>query len=578
MNLKKDKVLVDFRLQLSHALDKLSELTDIIEHQELFATTSELKARLEDPFLFVIVGEVKAGKSSFINALLGTEGLCKVAPSPMTDSIQQIVFGEEKTEEINPHLKKIFLPHQILKEIAIVDTPGTNTIVDHHQEITERFIPHADLIVFVFEAKNPYRESAWKFFDYISEEWRKKIVFVLQQKDLMPSEDLAINKNGVIDYALKKGIPNPKVFCVSALQELQSNPDSGFAPLKTYIDHNITGGKAPYLKLTSNINTSESINTKIGKSVDLRNAQFELDTAFRDEISKSLEAQSVKTLKQIDFLVENLLASYDRICIKAENELSGTLSFIPMIKRSLSTFFGNKSADPQALIEKQINDFEKDLNIALKERLNDGVIDIADSIQMMGKLVDSKIKSSQTVLEESDEIFSDIADKRANVLRDLQKAFTRFLNSSENFYDKKMLESSKGLAPNVATGGGMAVAGIILASVLQGAVYDITGGILTSVGLLFAGATIGFKKRTIMRGFRNEIKTGRTKLEEEVTIKLKEYTKGIRQKIEANFSRFDIHLQEEEAILTKIINLRQHIATALTTLSKSVDQHINSIS
>ncbi|MBK7009342.1 MAG: dynamin family protein [Saprospiraceae bacterium] len=34
-------------------------------------------------------------------------------------------------------------------------TPGTNTIVAHHQEITEKFIPYSDLIVFVFEAKNP---------------------------------------------------------------------------------------------------------------------------------------------------------------------------------------------------------------------------------------------------------------------------------------------------------------------------------------------------------------------------------------------------------------------------------------
>ena len=51
-------------------------------------------------------------------------------------------------------LKKIFHPVEILREIAIVDTPGTNAIVAHHQEITEGFVPAADLIVFVFEAKN----------------------------------------------------------------------------------------------------------------------------------------------------------------------------------------------------------------------------------------------------------------------------------------------------------------------------------------------------------------------------------------------------------------------------------------
>src|SRR5690625_6194695 len=80
--------------------------------------------------------------------------------------IQQIKYGKNHDEiTINPFLKQIYFPDPILKEISIVDTPGTNTIIEHHQEITERFIPVADLVVFVFEAKNPYRQSAWDFLD-----------------------------------------------------------------------------------------------------------------------------------------------------------------------------------------------------------------------------------------------------------------------------------------------------------------------------------------------------------------------------------------------------------------------------
>ena len=206
-------------------------LTNDIGHDELHKTSSDLLHHIADPFLFVIVGEVKAGKSSFINALLETDQeICKVAPSPMTDTIQQIVYGEEPSEVIvNQYLKKIYSPVDILKEIAIVDTPGTNTIIEHHQEITERFVPAADLIVFVFEAKNPYRESAWKFFDFINAEWWKKVVFVLQQKDLLPPSDLAINVKGVYDHAIKQGIIDPKVFAVSAKQELEGHKgESGF--------------------------------------------------------------------------------------------------------------------------------------------------------------------------------------------------------------------------------------------------------------------------------------------------------------------------------------------------------------
>ena len=180
---------------LNGTIGKLERLTSLVHHSDMHDTVKNIMLQLEAPFTFVIVGEVKAGKSSFINALLESEkDICKVAPSPMTDTIQQIVYGEtEEIVYISEHVKRISAPFEILKEIAIVDTPGTNTIVAHHQEITEKFIPYSDLIVFVFEAKNPYRQSAWEFFDFINKEWQRKIIFVLQQKDLMNDEDLAIN-------------------------------------------------------------------------------------------------------------------------------------------------------------------------------------------------------------------------------------------------------------------------------------------------------------------------------------------------------------------------------------------------
>ena len=209
-----------YRSRMDEVVKDLHGLTTDIGYAELTQTVNDLRSRLHDPFMFVVVGEVKAGKSSFINALLGTaRDICAVSPAPMTDTIQQIMYGErEEIIHINPFLKRISLPVEILKEIAIVDTPGTNTIVAHHQEITERFIPATDLIVFVFEAKNPYRQSAWDFFDYIHADWRKKVIFVLQQKDLLDADDLAINVKGVEDFAAKKGMSDIKIFSVKKLR------------------------------------------------------------------------------------------------------------------------------------------------------------------------------------------------------------------------------------------------------------------------------------------------------------------------------------------------------------------------
>ncbi|HPB54080.1 MAG TPA: dynamin family protein, partial [Saprospiraceae bacterium] len=262
-----DQKVFAFRSKLEELAKDVHHLTVMIGHEELAETISNLRNRINEPFMFVIVGEVKAGKSSFINALLDVgKEVAMVAPQPMTDTIQQIVYGEkEEIITINPFLKKITQPVDILKEIAIVDTPGTNTIVEKHQEITEGFIPGSDLIVFVFESKNPYRQSAWDFLNFIHSDWQKKVIFILQQKDLMEPADLLINMEGVRKQAESKGMNQPIVFAVSAKMELDGNKEvSGFREVREYIAANITGGRAPYLKLENVLTTLVNIQHRIG--------------------------------------------------------------------------------------------------------------------------------------------------------------------------------------------------------------------------------------------------------------------------------------------------------------------------
>jgi len=83
-----------YRAQVEEIIKDLHELVIQTGNEDLGRTVSDLRNRINDPFMFVIVGEVKAGKSSFINALLSTgKEIAKVAPQPMTDTIQQIVMG-----------------------------------------------------------------------------------------------------------------------------------------------------------------------------------------------------------------------------------------------------------------------------------------------------------------------------------------------------------------------------------------------------------------------------------------------------------------------------------------------------
>jgi GTPase SAR1 family protein len=567
-----NRQLQSFRARVDEIVKDLHDLTVQIPHPELSQTVSELRNRINEPFMFVIVGEVKSGKSSFINALLDTgREITRVAPQPMTDTIQQITYGEtEETTQINPFLKRIAVPVDILKEITIVDTPGTNTIIEHHQEITERFIPSSDLIVFVFEAKNPYRQSAWDFFNFIHGDWRKKVVFVLQQKDLMPADDLEVNLKGVIEHAQKKGIENPLVFPMSAKLEQEGQTEqSGFGPMRQYIRENITGGKAPWLKLRNNLELSQNISQRIAQGLDTREKQWQADTIFRADIRDSLEKQSLQSRRQVGVLVENLLGAYDRITREKERQLKDGLSIFTLIRRSLAGIF-SKQASAQEWLEQLAQNLGADLERELGKKLQAGISDLAESIQQMAKMTDLKIQNSQTILKHNHAIFSAIAERRSNALRDLQDAFADFLTRPENFTARELFPDSQPISPNLLTGSGLAVIGTILAVVAQGAVFDITGGILASVGFLFAGISTSLKRRKVLDGFSHEILNGRQRMESEVGEKLNTYVNQLKNKIEANFHDFDILLEQEKEQIARLLDKQRSVETRIVELEKSL--------
>jgi GTPase SAR1 family protein len=556
------------KAQVEELFKDLHDLAQQIGHKELTSTLGDLRNRLGEPFMFVVCGEVKAGKSSFINALLdaGRE-ICKVAPQPMTDTIQQIVWGEkDEFISINPHLKRITAPVEILKEIAIVDTPGTNSIIDGHQEVTEKFVPASDLVIFVFECKNPYHKSAWDFFEFIHDEWHKKVVFVLQQKDLMNAADLAVNEAGLKEWAGKKGVENPTVFCVSAKNELEGKYDeSGFSQMRDFIRTHVTGGRAASLKIHNNITTSLHILTRIETDLATRRKQFEQDSTFQKDIRQTLDNQEVKSNNQAKQLIENLLAGYDKITRRTGEELENGLSFLSMLRRSVSGIFG-KQAPLKDWLGDLATDLETNLNAELKVKLSDGVVDLADSVQNMAKMIELKIKTSKSVATPDSFIFTEISEKRAAVLKDLQQDFSRFLSRSESFTDDKLFPENTVVSPNIAAGGAAAIIGAVLTAVTQVTALDITGGLLTGIGLIFAGITAGVQRKKIVEGFETAIQEGRKNMESALETKLKTYVKTIKNKIGENFLELDAMLETEGEQVTHLENQFNDIEARLKNL------------
>jgi hypothetical protein len=72
-------------------------------------------------------------------------------------------------------------PIEFLREIDIVDTPGTNAIIRHHEELSRGFVPRSDLVLFVTSAERALTGSESGYLELIRD-WGKKILLVINSK------------------------------------------------------------------------------------------------------------------------------------------------------------------------------------------------------------------------------------------------------------------------------------------------------------------------------------------------------------------------------------------------------------
>ena len=155
-------------------------------------------------------------------------------------------------------------------------------------------------------------------------------------------------------------------------------------------------------------------------------------------------------------------------------------------------------------------------------------------------------------------------------MRDLQAEFSDFMNQTDNFRESTLFSESQPITQNVIAGSGIAAIGAILATVTQGVVFDITGGVLTTIGLLFAGIASTSKRRQVVKGFHEEIQKGRGLLEAEVAQKLNRYIVSIKGKIDANFKKFDAMLEVEEKKIGVLETQLSSIEARLDALDEKV--------
>jgi small GTP-binding protein len=140
--------------------------------------------QLDELFLLVVVGEFNAGKSALVNALLGEKVLAE-GVTPTTSRVTMIRWGEDVKETVvDEGYSVVTHPLDLLKEVNIVDSPGTNAIIRQHERLTEEFVPRSDLVLFTTSADRPMTESERQFLTRILA-WGKKVIFVLNKTDIL---------------------------------------------------------------------------------------------------------------------------------------------------------------------------------------------------------------------------------------------------------------------------------------------------------------------------------------------------------------------------------------------------------
>jgi small GTP-binding protein len=255
---------------------------------------------LDELFLLVVVGEFNSGKSAFINALLGAPVL-REGVTPTTAVITRVRYAPAPNERREGPLLEVGYPLDLLRDVAVVDTPGTNAILREHEEITNHFVPRADLVLFVTSADRPFTETERAFMQSIRT-WGKKVVVVLNKVDLLGQEQVVEQMEFVRQGVERLLGFRPEVFPVSAKLALKAKLDadpasraatwelSRFGALETFVNATLDERGRLLLKLSTPLGVAERVARTYVMAAQEKLALLAGDVALVESIDLQLQA------------------------------------------------------------------------------------------------------------------------------------------------------------------------------------------------------------------------------------------------------------------------------------------------
>ncbi len=234
--------------------------------------TTRIPKLESERFHLVVLGEFNHGKSTFVNALLGSD-ILPTGITPTTASINHVVWAQHPTARVvlttgeskflDPHQLKEWVtvagghasevayvelgyPSDLLRNhVVLVDTPGVNDLNEQRAEVTYGYVPRADAVVFLLDAGQALKDSEREFLrSRVLESARDRLIFVLGKMDMLSADE----RTAVLEYVtggLAKMMPQPVVFALSAKDWARSKDQaSGMPELMAYLERFLARDRA----------------------------------------------------------------------------------------------------------------------------------------------------------------------------------------------------------------------------------------------------------------------------------------------------------------------------------------------
>ncbi len=273
------------------------------------------------PFMMMLVGPFSAGKSSFINAILG-ESVLEVGAIPTTDHIHVLRHGPQVQKAKSGDATLIFHPNALLESLSFVDTPGLESVFEKHDAITRKFLHRADLVLLVMVSTRVLSASNLGFLQELKG-YGKRTIIVINQIDLLEEADRQTVEDFVEEQSRLHLGHEPLIWLVSSKQAMEAQKESprdeilydqsGFAEVEEYLAETLGDRE----RIKQKLETPLLIATNVLETASQQVAENQVTLSDHRNTLKNIELQINEAATFQRQMVETTQADIDRLWSEA---------------------------------------------------------------------------------------------------------------------------------------------------------------------------------------------------------------------------------------------------------------------